>query len=148
ADGSISKDSHDAINGSQIYSLNEQLATYFGGDAKYENGQWTAPTFKVKTVNGEGKEEEQTYQNVAEALTGVGTSFTNMKSEITKQIANEISNVKGDSLVKKDLATNLITIGKEVAGTEINIASVSKADRTLSGVKEAVKDNEAVNKGQ
>ncbi|CAF26963.1 trimeric autotransporter adhesin BapA [Bartonella henselae] len=148
ADGSISKDSRDAINGSQIYSLNEQLATYFGGGAKYENGQWTAPIFKVKTVKEDGEEEEKTYQNVAEALTGVGTSFTNIKSEITKQIANEISSVTGDSLVKKDLATNLITIGKEVAGTEINIASVSKADRTLSGVKEAVKDNEAVNKGQ
>ncbi|MDM9991608.1 hypothetical protein QVL73_08095, partial [Bartonella henselae] len=104
ADGSISKDSRDAINGSQIYSLNEQLATYFGGGAKYENGQWTAPIFKVKTVKEDGEEEEKTYQNVAEALTGVGTSFTNIKSEITKQIANEISSVTGDSLVKKDLA--------------------------------------------
>ncbi|EJF89972.1 hypothetical protein ME1_00200, partial [Bartonella vinsonii subsp. arupensis OK-94-513] len=31
--------------------------------------------------------------------------------EITKQINNEIANVKGDSLVKKDSETNLITIG-------------------------------------
>ncbi len=147
-DGDISKGSTDAVTGGQLYSLNEQLATYFGGGAKYENGQWTAPTFKVKTVNGEGKEEEQTYQNVAAAFEGVGTSFTNIKSEITKQINNEIINVKGDSLVKRDLATNLITIGKEIEGSVINIANKSGEARTISGVKEAVKDNEAVNKGQ
>ncbi|MBX4336569.1 hypothetical protein [Bartonella raoultii] len=55
-------------------------------EQKYENGQWVDPSFKVKTVNTDGNTEDQTYQNVAEALTGVGTSFTNIKNEITNQI--------------------------------------------------------------
>ncbi|WP_273760742.1 hypothetical protein, partial [Bartonella sp. ML70XJBT.G] len=147
-DGNIASDSTDAITGKQLYSMSNTLATYFGGGAGYKDGQWTAPTFRLKTVNGEGKEEDKTYKNVAEALTGVGTSFTNVQNKITQQINNAITNVQGDSLIKKDKETNYITIGKEVEGNEINIANSSKADRTLSGVKAATKDNEAVNKGQ
>ncbi|WP_375657946.1 YadA-like family protein [Bartonella sp. CL436QHHD] len=148
-DGVVSKDSTDAVTGGQLYSLNEQLATYFGGGAGYdEQGQWKAPSFKVKTVKDDGKSEEIDYGNVTDALAGVGNSFTNIRNEISKEINNEIANVKGDSLVKKDQATKFITIGKEVEGSEINIANSSKADRTLSGVKAATQNNEAVNKGQ
>ncbi|WP_208438219.1 hypothetical protein, partial [Bartonella taylorii] len=149
ANGEVSKVSTDAINGSQLFETNNKVASYFGGEAKYENGQWTAPSFKVKTVNGDGAEAKETvYHNVADAFAGVGNSITNVKNEITKQINNEISNVKGDSLVKKDANTNYITIGKEVEGSEINIANSKKELRTLSGVKAAEKENEAVNKGQ
>ncbi|WP_375674023.1 hypothetical protein, partial [Bartonella sp. CL32QHWL-2] len=149
ANGEITANSTDAVTGGQLYLLNEQLATYFGGGAGYdEQGQWKAPSFKVKAVKDDGKSEEIDYGNVADALAGVGNSFTNIRNEISKEINNEIANVKGDSLVKKDQATNLITIGKEVEGSEINIANSSKADRTLSGVKAATKNNEAVNKGQ
>ncbi|WP_375664278.1 hypothetical protein, partial [Bartonella sp. CL50QHWL] len=148
-DGDVSKDSTDAVTGGQLYSLNEQLATYFGGGAGYDKeSKWKAPSFKVKTVKDDGNSEEKTYSNVADALAGVGNSFINIRNEISKEINNEIANVKGDSLVKKDQATNLITIGKEVEGSEINIANSSKADRTLSGVKAATKNNEAVNKAQ
>ncbi|WP_128083841.1 hypothetical protein [Bartonella henselae] len=146
--GDISKSSTDAITGGQLYTLNQTLATYFGGGAKYEDGKWTAPTFTVKTVKEDGKEEEKSYQNVAAALTGVGSSFTNIRNEITKEINKEIANVKGESLVKQDPKSKQITIGKEVAGTGINIANSSGQDRRLSGVKAAENDNDAVNKGQ
>ncbi|PNM39332.1 hypothetical protein [Bartonella henselae] len=146
--GDISKSSTDAITGGQLYTLNQTLATYFGGGAKYEDGKWTAPTFTVKTVKEDGKEEEKSYQNVAAALTGVGSSFTNIRNEITKEINKEIANVKGESLVKQDPESKQITIGKEVAGTGINIANSSGQDRRLSGVKAAENDNDAVNKGQ
>ncbi|ETS10990.1 hypothetical protein Q652_01617, partial [Bartonella henselae JK 41] len=114
-DGNVSKGSTDAVTGGQLYSMSNMLATYLGGNAKYENGEWTAPTFKVKTVNGEGKEEEQTYQNVAEALTGVGTSFTNIKSEIAKQI---------NHLQSDDSAVIHYDKNKDETGT-INYASVT-----------------------
>ncbi|WP_180372164.1 Vomp family autotransporter, partial [Bartonella henselae] len=114
-DGDVSKGSTDAVTGGQLYSMSNMLATYLGGNAKYENGEWTAPTFKVKTVNGEGKEEEQTYQNVAEALTGVGTSFTNIKSEIAKQI---------NHLQSDDSAVIHYDKNKDETGT-INYASVT-----------------------
>ncbi|WP_273721841.1 hypothetical protein, partial [Bartonella sp. ML71XJBT] len=147
-DGDVSEGSTDAITGGQLFETNSKVASYLGGGASYQDKTWTDPTFKVKAVNGEGKEEEKTYKNVGEALSGVGNSITNVKNDITKQIKNEISNVKGDSLVKKDAATNVINIGKEVEGSEINVANKSGGSRTLSGVKEATKDNEAVNKGQ
>ncbi len=142
--GSISSESHDAINGSQLFETNKNVATYLGGGAKYENGAWVAPSFKVKTVNEDGsKVEETSYDNVAAAFEGVGSSFTN----IHKELKNEISQVVGNSLVKQDDA-GLITIGKEVAGSEINVANKTGEERTLSGVKAATKDNEAVNKKQ
>ncbi|UNF47149.1 Vomp family autotransporter [Bartonella krasnovii] len=152
AQGDINATSTDAINGSQLYTLGNNVAKSFGGDAGYENGNWKAPNFKVKTVNSDGKEDEQSYTSVAEAFEGVGTSFTNVQNkfsqEITNQINNAITNIQGESLIKKNKETNLITIGKEVAGDEINIANNMNEARTLSGVKEAAKDNEAVNKAQ
>ncbi|WP_164713719.1 Vomp family autotransporter [Bartonella vinsonii] len=146
--GTISENSTDAVNGSQLYSMGDTIAKYFGGGASYAEGQWIAPTFTIKTVKEDGKTEDKNYNDVASAFAGVGSSITNVKNEITKQINNEIANVKGDSLVKKDSETNLITIGKEVEGTEINIVNKDQGDRTLSGLKAATKDNEAVNKGQ
>ncbi|UNF45564.1 Vomp family autotransporter [Bartonella krasnovii] len=152
ANGKISQGSKDAINGSQLYTLGNNVAKSFGGDAGYENGSWKAPNFKVKTVNSDGKEDEQSYTSVAEAFEGVGTSFTNVQNkfsqEITNQINNAITNIQGESLIKKNKETNLITIGKEVAGGAIDIANKNGEARTLSGVKEAAKDNEAVNKAQ
>ncbi|WP_330168587.1 YadA-like family protein [Bartonella grahamii] len=140
-DGDIAESSTDAVNGSQLYSMNKTVATYFGGGAGYdEAGEWRAPSFKVTTVKDDGNSEEKSYNNVAEALADVGTSFTNIK--------NEITNVKGDSLVKFDEKANLIKIGGEKEGSAINIADKDKQNRTLSGVKEAERDDEAVNKGQ
>ncbi|EJF96777.1 hypothetical protein ME9_00437, partial [Bartonella taylorii 8TBB] len=149
AGGDLSKNSTDAVNGTQLFETNDKVATYLGGDAKYEEGKWKAPTFKIKTVKDDGSAvEDKEYKTVAEALAGVGTSITNVKNELTKQINNEITNVVSDSLVKRDETTNLITIGKEVEGSEINIVNKDGADRTLSGIKAATKDNEAVNKKQ
>ncbi|UNE54515.1 Vomp family autotransporter [Bartonella machadoae] len=143
--GKISKDSNEAVNGSQLYSLNNDIAHYFDKNAGYnEDGKWTAPTFKFKTVNADGTEKDNTYYNVADAFAGVGTSITNVKKEIT----NQINKVEGDSLVKWDEKTKFITIGKEKDGTVINIANKDKKDRILSGVKAGQNDNEAVNKGQ
>ncbi|MBX4336570.1 hypothetical protein [Bartonella raoultii] len=67
--------------------MSNTLASYFGDGAGYnEKGEWQAPSFKVNTVKENGKSEEKEYKNVAAALTGVGTSFTNIKNEITNQI--------------------------------------------------------------
>ncbi|WP_375609721.1 hypothetical protein, partial [Bartonella sp. AC53GZZY] len=139
-DGDVLKGSTEAITGNQLYSMGSALATYFGGGAKYEKGEWFAPTFKLKTVNGDGTEIEKSYQSIADAFAGIASSITN--------VHNDVTNVVSDSLVKQDNETAPITVGKETSGTEINIANKDQADRTLSGVKAATKNNEAVNKGQ
>ncbi|WP_139412710.1 Vomp family autotransporter [Bartonella mastomydis] len=147
-DGNIASDSTDAITGKQLYTLGDKVAQSFGGDARYENGEWTSPTFKIKTVNGEGEEKEETYHNVSEALTGVGTSITNVQNKVTEQINNVVSQVAANSFVQQDDTTKRITIGAKEEGSEINIANKNNEDRALSGVKEATKNNEAVNKAQ
>ncbi|WP_375673888.1 hypothetical protein, partial [Bartonella sp. TS82HLJMH] len=52
----LSEGSTEAVNGSQLYSLNQTLAKYFGGSASYENGEWIEPTFTLKTYNADGTE--------------------------------------------------------------------------------------------
>ncbi|WP_375627898.1 hypothetical protein, partial [Bartonella sp. TT67HLJMS] len=149
ANGDITASSSDAITGRQLYDLQKQFAGYFGGGAGYnEEGAWTAPTFKVKTIDEDGTPGEEDYSDVASAFAGVGTSITNVKNDITKQINNEIANVKGDSLVKKEADTNLITIGKEVEGSKITIANKAGAARTLSGVAAGTEETDAVNFSQ
>ncbi|GAA5097227.1 hypothetical protein GCM10023260_06920 [Bartonella acomydis] len=152
-DGVISKDSTDAITGKQLYSMSNTFATYLNKGAGYdEQGNWKAPNFKVKTVNSDGREEDKTYQNVSDALTDVGTSFTNVQNKFTKEITNQINNaitiVQGESLVKKDKETNNINIGKEVEGSEVNITNSKSEKRTLTGIKDGTADADAVNFSQ
>ncbi|MCZ2159220.1 YadA-like family protein [Bartonella sp. 220] len=127
--GSITATSTDAINGSQLYSMSNVVASYFGGNAEYKNGNWKAPTFTVKGVDQNGNETKATYGNVADALAGVSSSFTN----IDKRIENVVTNVAGNDLIKQD-ATGLITIGGKTNGTKVSIANIDNALRTLSGV--------------
>ncbi|WP_375629586.1 MULTISPECIES: YadA-like family protein [unclassified Bartonella] len=136
--GDITKESTDAVNGSQLYSLGDKVAKYFSNDAEYKDGELNVPDFKLKTINDDGTEAESSYNNVSDAFSGVGKLFT--------KVQNAISDVISNLLVTKN--EDVINIGKGVEGSEINIANKSDKDRTLSGVKAAEKDNEAVNKGQ
>nr|WP_245257970.1 Vomp family autotransporter [Bartonella elizabethae] len=166
ANGDVTEDSTDAINGSQLFATNQNVATVsnnlqtvatdiaksFGGGAEYKDGKWTAATFTLKTVNTDGEEKDETYHNVAEALSGVGSSITNVQNKITNEITNQINNaitkVEGENFIQQDKETNRLTIGAKTEGTEINIANASGASRIISGVADAKNSNEAVNKGQ
>ncbi|WP_375669124.1 YadA-like family protein [Bartonella sp. MR168JLCBS] len=146
--GAISGTSTDAVNGSQLHTLGTGGASYFGGGAVYADGKWTAPTFKVKTIKEDGNPEDKDYPDVASAFAGVGSSITNVQNKLTEQVNNVINKVESESFVQQDKTTHRLTIGAAVEGSEINIANKAGADRTLSGVKDATKNNEAVNKGQ
>ncbi|WP_375631737.1 MULTISPECIES: YadA-like family protein [unclassified Bartonella] len=128
--GSITAVSTDAINGSQLYSMSNVVAGYFGGGAGYKDGNWSAPTFTVKVFDKNGNGAEKDYKNVADAFTGVSSSFTNLD----KKIENIVIDGTGDNLVKQD-DTGLITIGGKVSGARVNIANVDNVARTLAGVK-------------
>ncbi|MCZ2159196.1 hypothetical protein NPX99_08055, partial [Bartonella sp. 220] len=133
--GDISKDSTDAINGSQLYSMGDMVAASFGGGAGYNgDGTWKAPTFKLKAVKADGKSEEKTYTNVAEAFEGVGSSITNVQNKVTEQVNNAITKVEGESVVKWDEKTKFINIGQEKDGTVINLKNKDGENRTISGL--------------
>ncbi|WP_371410320.1 Vomp family autotransporter [Bartonella sp. 1-1C] len=157
ADGLIFEQSTDAVNGGQLWKTNQDVeklnhsvektetditnlqgdlskvavytSKYFGGGADVLSGK--APTY---TING------SKYNDVGSAFKGVDGSM--------KDIRNQITNITENSLVQQDIDTKLITIGARRGGTKIDISDRPGKDRTLSGVKAAVKGNEAVNKDQ
>ncbi|WP_455476567.1 Vomp family autotransporter [Bartonella sp. B17] len=86
ADGGISQSSKEAVNGSQLYAVGDAVAQSFGGGASYENGEWTAPSFKVIKFNDDGTLEEESYTNVTAAFAGVNSSFTKLRNEIFDNI--------------------------------------------------------------
>ncbi|WP_375628333.1 MULTISPECIES: YadA-like family protein, partial [unclassified Bartonella] len=141
--GSITAASTDAINGAQLYSMSNVVARYFSSDAGYdEDGNWNAPTFTVKVFDKNGNGAETHYENVADALSGVSSSFTNLNKKI--------ESVTGDSFIKQNSA-GLITIGGSKSGNRIDIANSINAPRVLSGVKGGAftkTSTEAVNGGQ
>ncbi|MDD9334113.1 MAG: adhesin, partial [Bartonella sp.] len=54
--------------------------------AKYEDGAWTAPTFKVTHFKEDGSSEEKSYANVSDAFAGVSSSFTKLHNEISDNL--------------------------------------------------------------
>ncbi|SSZ39869.1 Vomp family autotransporter [Bartonella grahamii] len=93
-DGEIAKGSTDAITGNQLYLMSNQLANYFGGGAKYENGKWTDPTFKIVQVNADGTTVEKEHHNVADAFGDVNKNMSN----INNRIDDVIDKVDSDTL--------------------------------------------------
>ncbi|WP_375685637.1 YadA-like family protein, partial [Bartonella sp. AP21QHHD] len=125
--GSITATSTDAINGSQFHSMSNVIARYFSGDAGYdEEGNWSAPNFTVKVFDENGNGAETHYGNVAEAFSGVSSSFTNLNKKI--------ESVTGDSFIKQNSA-GLITIGGSKSGDRIDIGNNINTPRVLSGVR-------------
>ncbi len=143
ANGDIAEDSTDAVNGSQLFATNQNVTTvtndlakisqntskYFGGGADISNGK--APTY---TIQG------KPHNDFESTFNAVDTSITN--------IQNQITNAAKNSLVKQEGDAGTITIGVITGGTEINVANKSGDARTISGVKAAERNDEAVNKAQ
>ncbi|WP_194284862.1 YadA-like family protein [Bartonella sp. WD16.2] len=89
ADGELSSSSTDAINGSQLYSMNNQLVSYLGGGSGYNNGQWTDPTFNVVQFGAKGKSEKQGYHTVADAFEAVNSSMFGLSDRI-EHVGNQV----------------------------------------------------------
>ncbi|EJF89433.1 hypothetical protein ME1_00203 [Bartonella vinsonii subsp. arupensis OK-94-513] len=98
-DGRIADGSTDAITGNQLYRMSNQLAAYFGGGAGYNDGEWTAPNFKVAQLNADGTTVEKSYNNVADALGGVNSNMVS----INDRIDHVIDKVDSDALKWNDL---------------------------------------------
>ncbi|WP_375652611.1 Vomp family autotransporter [Bartonella sp. MR110HLJHH] len=104
--GTIAKNSHDAINGSQIEKISGDIANYFGGDASFENGNFKGPQYNLSTVSADGEVVQKTFTDVGSALSGldanvknVNTHLTNVTNDFTQQINNITQEVKGDALL-------------------------------------------------
>ncbi|HIG9183017.1 TPA: YadA-like family protein [Escherichia coli] len=66
--GSVSKNSTDAINGSQLYGVADSFTSYLGGGADIsDTGVLTGPTYTIGDTD---------YTNVGDALAAINTSFS------------------------------------------------------------------------
>ncbi|MET3589995.1 hypothetical protein ABID23_001087 [Bartonella silvatica] len=89
--GRLAEDSTEVVNGSQLYSMYEQFAGYFGGGAGYRNRTWTAPSFSIAQLSRHGENTFTTYDNVASAFEGVNGSMKNLNDRINKIENNAVS---------------------------------------------------------
>ncbi|EJF79063.1 hypothetical protein MCQ_00924, partial [Candidatus Bartonella washoeensis Sb944nv] len=90
ADGKITKDSHDAINGSQINQISQDVATYLGGGAAFTDGTFTGPTYKLSKISEDGAAEETSYDNVGNAVSGLDTNIKNVNERI-KEVSQGVA---------------------------------------------------------
>ncbi|ETS18318.1 hypothetical protein Q648_00002, partial [Bartonella quintana JK 12] len=66
----------------QLYMMSNKLAAYFGGGARYENGQWLDPTFMLHQLNPDGSVVEKSYKTVSDAFGGVDSSLSNLNDRL------------------------------------------------------------------
>ncbi|WP_332060011.1 YadA-like family protein [Bartonella sp. CB74] len=152
ADGTLSKTSTDAVNGSQLFKVNTEItelvedfndlqqgvfkiakntSSYLGGGANVLDG--VLPTYII---------QNKEYHDIGSAFEGVDTSITDLYKQINGVASNNLVQQKGD---------NVITIGEATGGTEINISNKDKNPRKISGVmggKLTADSTDAVNGAQ
>ncbi|EKM0484580.1 YadA-like family protein [Escherichia coli] len=135
-DGAVTAISSDAINGSQLYDLSSNIATYFGGNASVNtDGVFTGPTYKIGETN---------YYNVGDALAAINSSFstslgdallwdasvdkfsakhgTNGDASVITDVANgDVSSTSSDAVNGSQLyTTNKYVVDALGGGAEIN----------------------------
>ena len=74
APGTVSSTSTDAVNGSQLYTTNQNIANYLGGGSTVDaNGNTTAPTYNVSGGS---------YNNVGDALGAIDNRVTTVQNNL------------------------------------------------------------------
>ena len=134
AAGTISQDSTDAINGSQLRAISQSVADRLGGGASVNaSGIVNAPNYKLK--NG-------TYSNVGDALTGLD-NYTLQWSPLKEaysaahgsETTSKITNVKdGEISASSTDAVN----GSQLQATNVDVAANAANITTLSSTVGAI----------
>ncbi|HFI9552129.1 TPA: YadA-like family protein [Escherichia coli] len=148
-DGTVTATSSDAINGSQLYDLSSNIASYFGGNASVNtDGVFTAPTYKIGETN---------YYNVGDALAAINSSFstslgdallwdtsvekfsakhgTNGDASVITDVANgDVSSTSSDAVNGSQLyTTNKYVVDVLGGGAEVNAdGSISAPTYTIA----------------
>ncbi|STG40361.1 Adhesin yadA precursor [Escherichia coli] len=148
-DGTVTATSSDAINGSQLYDLSSNIASYFGGNASVNtDGVFTGPTYKIGETN---------YYNVGDALAAINSSFstslgdallwdtsvekfsakhgTNGDASVITDVANgDVSSTSSDAVNGSQLyTTNKYVVDELGGGAEVNAdGSISAPTYTIA----------------
>ncbi|WP_189363348.1 YadA-like family protein, partial [Ignatzschineria indica] len=149
AEGEISQNSVEAINGSQLHMANLNVANALGGKAELnEDGQLTGVNFQGAL----GAKDELT--NVYAAFENVGGTLSKHDERITNNM-NSINNIMGGEVGLIKLSGNRIVIDNNLSGVQnamtFDFSSNDNKPRTLTGVEkgEVFRDSvDAVNGSQ
>lgn len=141
-DGTVTATSSDAINGSQLYDLSSNIASYFGGNASVNtDGVFTGPTYKIGETN---------YYNIGDALlwdTSVekfsAKHGTNGDASVITDVANgDVSSTSSDVVNGSQLYTTNQYIVDALGGdAEVN------ADGTITAPTYTIANAEYNNVG-
>ncbi|VEJ44746.1 Vomp family autotransporter [Bartonella vinsonii] len=93
--GTISANSTEAINGSQINTISGNIAQYFGGGAKFENGAYVGPKYSLSVVCEDGTVGIANYRDVGTALTGLDANVKSVNTRITNVVNNFTEEIQG-----------------------------------------------------
>lgn len=74
--GAVNSSSTEAVTGQQLNTNYQNMAESLGGGAKYENEEWTAPTYTVGSGNN-----QQTYNDVGSAIHGLNDQINNFDNK-------------------------------------------------------------------
>ncbi|MEN2750325.1 YadA-like family protein [Psychrobacter sp. FBL11] len=169
APGEISSTSTDAINGSQVFSVTNELvdniraaqATADAASTQADNAvQYDDNTKDNVTLGGANGttitnvKAGDLSDNSTDAVNGSQLNATNQdvaanRADIDTNTGNISDLTTGKTgLVRQDTGTGPITVGAATGGTSVDFTNLAGDARTLTGVADGVNDNDAVNFGQ
>ncbi|WP_151716207.1 YadA-like family protein, partial [Acinetobacter sp. TUM15071] len=157
ADGSIVKDSKDAVNGGQIQNISESIKNSIGGNTTVNpDGSIT-----TNNIGGTGKNNiNDAISNVKDAATKAKTTVTEGDNIVVKETTNKDGSTNYEVSTKKDLTLDSVTTGDTVLnnngltikdGPSITKDGINAGNKVITNVADGSIANgskDAVNGGQ
>ncbi|NII06995.1 YadA-like family protein [Luteibacter anthropi] len=136
--GSLAAGSTDAVNGGQLNTTNQAVATYFGGTTAANNaGVFTAPTFNTPAISTTGIVTPGTANNVTTAFNTVGGSLTALNTQIANITAGSLPYLKINSTGAPSTATgtDAIALGSGANAANNNSIALGAGSTTTVGAQ-------------
>ena len=108
ANGTIADKSKDAVNGGQLHTAKQELATALGGNATVTNGVLTGPTYEI--TKDDGTNGKDSVNNVGAAIDKLDTRINTVKGlaaqplTFTGDDAQDVTRALGTTLTVKGAA--------------------------------------------
>ncbi|CAE6691496.1 hypothetical protein R69746_00385 [Paraburkholderia aspalathi] len=142
--GELSATSTDAVNGSQLYATNQNVAQNSSDITKNTGDIAQNASDIAQNTSDITKNSGDIAQNAGD-ITKIDSRVTNVEGSVSN-ITNQINN--GElGLVQQDQTTRDLTVASDKDGTRVNFAGTAGA-RELVGVAAGTTSNSAVNVGQ
>ena len=153
--GTIKADSHDAINGSQLYAISDSVATRLGGGSSVnvDDGTVKAPTYNLKNGNKNNVGDALTVldqftlqwdQNRDKYSAAHGSSTASVITDVADGAVSDSSKdaVNGSQLkaTNDDVETNTTNIATNTGNIATNTANIATNTTNITNLTDTVGD--------